>query len=72
MAYFTLEPFGDDLFDLQLASLQALLANVNTDPKKGRRFEPKQFELRNQVPQEAEELSPRQIYRRLKMNLGLG
>lgn len=72
MAYFELEPFGDDLFDAQMGNLQALLANINRDPKKGRRFRPDEFFLRNRVPEPDEELTPGQIYKRFKMNLGLG
>lgn len=71
MAYFSLEPFGDDLLDQQMASLQALTANINTDPKKGRRYRPGDFSLRNRVPKDDDELSPGQIFQRFKANLGL-
>ena len=72
MAYFELEPFGDDLFDHQMAQLQALIANVNRDPKKGRTFEPQDFALRNLAQEDdQDELTPGELYQRFKANLGL-
>ena len=72
MAYFELEPFGDDLFDYQMAQLQALLANINRDPKKGRSYKPQEFALRNLAQEdEEEEVTPRQLYQRFKAHLGL-
>ena len=72
MAYFELEPFGDDLFDHQMAQLQALLANINRDPKRGRKYKPMEFALRNKrLDDDQEELTPGQIYKRFKANLGL-
>ncbi len=37
-AYYSLEPLGEERADLRMASVQTLLANINRDPKKGRRF----------------------------------
>ena len=72
MAYFVLEPFGDDLFDQQMAQLQALIANVNRDPKKGRSYKPKEFALRNRAQEDdQEDLTPGQLYQRFKAHLGL-
>ena len=70
MAYSQVEPFGDVLSDLHFASLQALLANINQDPKKGKRYTPEDFMiLKIQEPEE--ELTPSEIYQRFKANLGL-
>lgn len=68
MAYNSLEPFGDDLIDLQFAQLESLMANIYA--KKGRRFKPVDFLLREkQEPKQ--ELTPSQIYQNFKANLGL-
>ncbi len=70
MAYAQVEPFGDVLIDLHFASLQALLVNINQDPKKGKRYTPEDFMiLKIQEPEE--ELTPSEIYQRFKANLGL-
>ncbi len=70
MVYAQVEPFGDVLSDLHFASLQALLANINQDPKKGKRYTPEDFMiLKIQEPEE--ELTDSEIYQRLKANLGL-
>lgn len=72
MAYFSLEPFGDDLLDQHFAAQDALLANIYS-PKSGRKFKPDDFALRK-IPDETahEELTNDEIFRRLKMALGLG
>jgi hypothetical protein len=68
MAYASIEPFGDDLIDLQFAQLESLTANIHA--KKGRSIKPERFLLRKkQEPKE--ELTPSQIYQRFKANLGL-
>jgi hypothetical protein len=69
MAYFTIEPFGDDLIDLQFSQLEALLANVNRS-KKGRAFKPEDFLLR-QVKEPEQPKTPGQVYQNFKANLGL-
>lgn len=72
MAYFNMEPFGDDLLDQSIASLQALMANIHSDPKKGRKFKPDDFVLRKMPePEDDEPLSNKEIFNRLKANLGL-
>jgi hypothetical protein len=44
MAFYQLEPFGDEAEDWRMAQLLALIANVNRDPKKRRRpFTPEEF-----------------------------
>ena len=68
MSYYSIEPFGDDLIDLQFAQLESLFANANA--RKGRRYRPEQFLLRKDK-QKKEELTPSQIYQRFKANLGL-
>lgn len=69
MALATIEPFGDDLVDLQFAQLESLTASIHA--KKGRRIKPGDFLLRQVPEQEEEELTPSQIYQRFKANLGL-
>ena len=73
LAYFELEPFGDDLLDHQMAQMQALIANINRDPKKGRSYKPEEFALRNKKPDDLyqEEITPGEIFRRFKAHLGL-
>lgn len=34
MAYYTLDPFGEERADLRMGMLMALIANVNRDPQK--------------------------------------
>ena len=34
MAYFSIEPFGEERADLRMATLAALIANINRDEKK--------------------------------------
>ena len=63
MAYYNLEPFGDELalMDNHFASLQALIANANRDPKKrSKPFEPDDFRLLKR--EEEQEQSPQDIY----------
>jgi len=36
MAYYSLEPFGEERADLRFGMLMALLANINRDPEKRR------------------------------------
>lgn len=43
MAYFEIEPFGEERGDLRMGILAALIANINRDPKRARSFEPKDF-----------------------------
>lgn len=47
MAYYTLDPFGEERADLRAAMICALLANINRDPEKKRE------------PYTAEEFMPR-------------
>ena len=77
MAYYNLEPFGDELalMDEHFAGLKALFANANRDPKKRRKaFQPGDFMLlkpsglmllepRMEEPRvEEQRKSPREIY----------
>ncbi|MCL5995491.1 MAG: DUF4035 domain-containing protein [Chloroflexi bacterium] len=58
MAYYNLEPFGEERADLRMAMLASLIANVNRDPRKhSKPFEPKDFmpkfgEETHQTPEE--------------------
>ena len=64
MAYYSLEPFGDELvlLDEHFARLQALIANVNRDPKKRRKaFEPDDFRLLG-TRDEVQQKSPQEVY----------
>lgn len=72
MAYFSMQPFGDDLVDHQFAQLEALMANIHRDPKRSRKFDPDDFVLRRVPdPEPEEELTPGEIYQRFKRSLGL-
>jgi len=73
MAYYSLEPFGDDLLDRQMAQLEALMANIHRDPKRSRSYKPGDFALRQEPGagiQEDEQLTPSEIYKRFKRSLG--
>lgn len=64
MAYYSLEPFGDELalMDNHFASLQALIANANRDPKKRRKaYEPDDFRLLG-TREEVQQKSPQEVY----------
>jgi hypothetical protein len=64
MAYYNLEPFGDELalMDNHFASLQALIANVNRDPKQRHKaFEPDDFRLLG-TREEKQKKSPQEVY----------
>ena len=43
MAFFEIEPFGEIVEDGRFARLMCLIANINRDPKKSRKFSPKDF-----------------------------
>ncbi len=43
MAYYSLEPFGEERADLRIAILDSLIANANRDPKKGKALKPADF-----------------------------
>lgn len=44
LAYYQLEPFGDERADLRMAILASLIANANRDKKKRKKaFDPKDF-----------------------------
>lgn len=43
MAYYELEPFGQERGDLQAAIVASTVANVNRDPKKSKPFKPADF-----------------------------
>jgi len=68
LAYASIEPFGDDLVDVQFAQLESLTANIHK--AKGRRIKPDEFLLRK-YEEPKEELTPSEIYQRFKANLGL-
>lgn len=43
MAFFQLQPYGEWRADFRAASLMALIANVNRDPKNSKEFTPQDF-----------------------------
>lgn len=43
LAYYELEPFGEERADLRMGILASVFANANRDPKKGRAFKPQDF-----------------------------
>ena len=76
IAYYNLEPFGDELalMDNHFASLQALIANVNRDPKKRRKaFELDDFRLLKIRTDDDDEIdqhkSPQEDYEILRAGL---
>ena len=69
MAYYNLEPFGDELalMDEHFAGLKSLIANANRDPKKRRKaFGPGDFRLlgvrEDGVREEERRSSPQEVY----------
>ena len=64
IAYHNLEPFGDELIDIHLASVQAILANTNR--KKGSSpMKPNEFRLWKQI----QTFDPQEFFDRLKGTL---
>jgi hypothetical protein len=60
MAYYSLDPFGDDREDLRAGVIAATVANASRDPEKGKAFEPGDFFLLGKEPdpeQDAEKKS---------------
>lgn len=62
MAYYNLEPFGDELMDLHLAQVTAILFNANK-PKNSRSKQTNDFRLWRQIKQT---FSPGEFYENLK------
>ena len=66
MAFAQVDPFGSEpvLIDAHFASLMALTANVNRDPKKGRTYKPEEFLLLKTGDRREEKLqkSPQEVY----------
>jgi hypothetical protein len=61
MAYYSLEPFGDQLQDIHLSNITASLANANRKRGSGT-VQPKEFRLWKEVRQ----FDPQEFYDRLK------
>lgn len=64
MAYYNLEPFGDELalMDEHFAGLKSLIANANRDPKKRRKpFVPGDFRLLGAREEDLKK-SPQEVY----------
>lgn len=60
MAYYELEPFGQERGDLQAGVVASVIANVNRDPKKSRKeYKPDDFVL---VFEKPEPKTPQEIY----------
>ena len=55
MAFYRLEPFGEERADLRMAILAAVIANANRDPKQRKQpYEPKDFMPQFDQPQDTE------------------
>lgn len=66
VAYYGLEPFGEERADLRMAVVASLIANANRDPKKRKRpFEPRDF--MPQFGQETPEPSPEMMLEKVKL-----
>lgn len=57
IAFYNIEPFGEDRADMRQALTSCILANANRDPKKSRAFKPQDFMLvkppkKEQTPEE--------------------
>jgi hypothetical protein len=61
MAYYRLEPFGDERGDLQAGIVASAVYNVYRDPRKTDPFEPRDFLLEFAEPEEEEKPSE-QVY----------
>ena len=53
LAFYRLEPFGEERADLRMAVLAALIANVNRNPKKRRVFTPEDFMPKFEPPSDS-------------------
>ncbi len=66
MAYAQVDPFGSEpvLIDAHFASLMALTANANRDPKKGRTYKPEEFLLLKTGDRREEKIknTPQEVY----------
>lgn len=60
MAYYNLEPFGDELLDIHLSNITAVLSNVNRT--KGSASQPKEFRLWKEV----KKFNPQEFFSNLK------
>jgi len=63
MAFYELEPFGEDMDWLKFAMLCSLIANVNTG-KRGKKFKAEDFmpkHFRNKVKQSAAEMKAKML-----------
>ena len=45
MAFYQIDPWGEQRADMRSAQLVSMLANINRDPKKGRVYRPDEFML---------------------------
>mgnify|MGYP000940748974 FL=1 len=55
MAYYNIEPFGEERADLRSGIVASTIANVNRDPKKGQPFKPTDFMPLSEMAEEDEE-----------------
>ena len=62
MAYYNIEPFGDELLDVHMANVTAILANQNRK-KNQKAMKPGDFRLWKQVK---EAFNPNEFYENLK------
>ena len=66
MAFAQVDPFGSEpvLIDAHFASLMALTANINRDPKKSRTYKPEEFLLLKTGDRREEKIgnTPQEVY----------
>lgn len=66
MAYYNLEPFGNELIDIQLAKFQAMMASSKNDMKDSQKFR-----VWKKVIEVTEAFDPMKYYNDLKAAFGL-
>lgn len=66
MAYYRINPWGEDRADLRSGVVASTIANVNRDPNKGRPFSPRDFMPYHQKQEQDRMESIKQGFRKLK------
>ncbi len=67
MAYYAIEPFGEERADLRMGVLASLIANINRDPKKQREpFTPSDFMPRFEVEPQPKRVGWQEMLAKMK------
>lgn len=70
IAYFQLEPWGEERADLRAGIVASTIANVNRSAKQRKAFEPKEFMPRFDAEPEAPETSALRLMAQMRAALG--